>query len=90
MPSLQNPQTLLVEIAIEAGERRMTPENTIMCLDGMLRGHRRGIASTIVEMILVIASLVSSVALSGFLFGTLGFFSRPAEVAATGTSRSST
>jgi hypothetical protein len=50
---------------------------------------RRGIASIVVDLFLVIASLVASLALSGFYFGALGSFSHPAEVAASAASCSS-
>jgi hypothetical protein len=43
----------------------------------------------IVELFQVVASLVVSVALSGFLFGTPGYFYYPAEVAASAASCSS-
>ena len=51
---------------------------------------RRGVASIVVELFLVIASLVASLALSGFYFGALGSFSHPAEVTASAASCSST
>ena len=66
------------------------PEIAITRLGTMRVRRRRGVASVIVELFLVVASLVASLALSGFLFGTLGYFSHPAEVAASTASCVST
>jgi len=43
----------------------------------------------IVELFQVVAGLVVSVALGGFLFGTAGYFYYPAEIAASAASCSS-
>jgi hypothetical protein len=89
MPDLQNLQALLLEIAIEAHKRPSCSERAILRLARVRARCRNGVNSIVIELFLVITSLIASIVLSGFLFGTVGRLSHPAEVTASTASCSS-
>lgn len=69
----------LVEIAVET-QSPIAQDGLTMRLGVIRMKSRRGVAPLLAELFLVVASLVSSLVLNGYLFGELGSFTPPAEV----------